>query len=170
MVKTLICRQSIVYGGLILGYIEKNLMEGERIIATAHMHYIAFLGPIILTLIVLLFFGGARWLVIFPIIWLVITYWYYSSAEFGVTNRRIIAKWGVFSRHSTEMNLDKVEGVTINEGMIGSKLGYGSVVVTGTGGSHEPFPNIANPMEFRQKILEHTTRHLKEDIPTQAPT
>lgn len=152
-----------------MGYIEKNLMEGERVIATAHLSPIVFLWPVVITLIVLLLFGEARRLAILPLIWLGIVYWRYSSAEFGVTNRRIIAKWGIFNRHSIEMNLDKVEGVTINEGMIGSKLGYGNVIVTGTGGSHEPFPSIANPLAFRQKILEHTTRHLREDIQKELP-
>lgn len=144
-----------------MGYIDKNLMEGERVIATAHLHPIIFVGPIILTLIFLI--GGP--LVILPLIWLVIVYWLYKSAEFGVTNRRIIAKWGVITRHSVEMNLDKVEGVTINQGIIGSRFGYGTVILSGTGGSKEHFPNIANPLAFRQKILEHTTQHLKENIP-----
>jgi len=69
----------------------------------------------------------------------------YSSAEFGITNRRVIAKWGVISRHSVEMNVDKIEGVTINQGIIGSKLGYGTVIVNGTGGSHEAFPSVTFP-------------------------
>jgi len=145
-----------------LGYIDKNLMEGERVIATAHLHPFIFLGPSILTLLLLLFGGSARWLAIFPLIWLGLIYWGYTSAEFGVTNRRIIAKWGSISKHSVEMNLDKVEGVTINQGIIGSKMGYGTVILNGTGGSHESFPSIADPLAFRQKILEHTTKHLKE--------
>ena len=145
-----------------MGYIDGNLMDGERVIATAHLHLFIFFWPVILTLLLLFFGDGARWLVIFPLIWLGLVYWGYSSAEFGVTNRRIIAKWGSYSKHSVEMNLDKVEGVSINQGIIGSKLGFGTVILNGTGGSHEMFPSIANPMVFRQKILEHTTKHLAE--------
>jgi len=146
-----------------LGYIEKNLMEGERVIAKASLHWIIFLGPIILTLLVLLLFmNSAPGLLIIALIAIGGAYLSYSSAEFGVTNRRVIAKWGVISRHSVEMNLDKVEGVSINEGIIGSRLGYGTVIVNGTGGSHEAFPCIAGPLIFRKQILEHTTKHLKE--------
>jgi len=148
-----------------LGYIEKNLMDGERIIAKARLHPIVFLLPLIVT--VLFLFGGP--IVILPLIWLALVYWMYSSAEFAVTNRRIIAKWGVISRHSIETNLDKVEGVTINQGILGSRLNYGSVIVRGTGGTGEPFPSISNPMAFRQQILEHTTQHLKESIPKEIP-
>jgi len=154
-----------------MGYIEQNLMEGERVIATARLHPIVFVGPALLTLIVLLIFiKDAVWLVIFPLLWMGLVFWGFSSADFGVTNRRIIAKWGAISRHSVEMNLDKVEGVSINQGIVGSKIGYGTVILNGTGGSREHFPNIANPLEFRQKILEHTTQHLKESIPPKDST
>lgn len=146
-----------------MGYIEKNLMEGERIIAKASLHWSIFLGPVVLSLIIaLIAVNGASWLLIIALLCIIGAYLNFSSAEFGVTNRRVIAKWGVISRHSVEMNLDKVEGVSVNEGIIGSKLGYGTVIVNGTGGSHEAFPNIANPLAFRKQILEHTTKHLKE--------
>jgi len=146
-----------------LGYIDKNLMEGEKVIAKAHLHTFIFFWPLILTLIVALIFRNI--IIIIPLIWLGLVYWGYSSAEFAVTNRRIIAKWGSVSKHSVEMNLDKVEGVSINQGILGSRLGYGTVILNGTGGSKEHFPNIADPLAFRQKILEHTTQHLKENIP-----
>jgi len=145
-----------------LGYIENNLLDGERSIAKASLPWIIFLGPIIVTLVLLLFAKYASFMLIIALIYIVWAYLYFSSAEFGVTNRRVIAKWGVISRHSVEMNMDKVEGVSINEGIIGSKLGYGTVIVNGTGGSHEAFPSIANPLAFRKQILEHTTKHLKE--------
>jgi uncharacterized membrane protein YdbT with pleckstrin-like domain len=106
--------------------LSKLLMDGERIIAKAHLHPIVLLWPVIVTILFLR--GGA--IVILPLIWLAWAYWFYSSAEFAVTNRRIIAKWGVInSRHSVETNLDKVEGVTINQGILGSRLNYGSVIV-----------------------------------------
>ncbi|HNY34951.1 MAG TPA: PH domain-containing protein, partial [Methanothrix soehngenii] len=127
-----------------MGYVEKNLMEGERLIAKASLHWIVFLGAILWGLVILLFVigSGSGLLLILVLIGLGWAYTYYSSAEFAVTNRRVIAKWGVISRHSVEMNLDKVEGVSVNEGIIGSKLGYGTVIVNGTGGSHEAFPSI----------------------------
>jgi len=59
-----------------LGYIEKNLMEGERVIATARLHPIVFVGPALLTLLVfLLFINNAAWLAILPLIWLGLVFW-----------------------------------------------------------------------------------------------
>jgi DNA-directed RNA polymerase subunit RPC12/RpoP len=31
-------------------------------------------------------------------------------------------------------------------------LGYGSIIITGTGGSQEPFRNIGSPFEFRRQV------------------
>ena len=137
-------------------------MEGERSIARASLHWIVFLGPIIVTLALLHFAKSALFMLIIALIFIVWAYLYFSSAEFEVTNRRVIARWGLIIRHSIEMNMDKVEGVSINEGIIGSKLGYGNVILNGTNGSHETLPSIANPLAFRKQILEHTTKHLKE--------
>lgn len=140
-------------------------MEGERLLAKASLHWIVFLVPILVALFfVMVGINGSSGVIILAFIIVGWVYLNYSSAEFGITNRRVIAKWGVISRHSVEMNVDKIEGVTINQGIIGSKLGYGTVIVNGTGGSHEAFPSISNPMAFRQKMLEHTTKHLREDI------
>lgn len=144
-----------------MGYIENNLMEGEISIAKASMHWIVFLGPIIVTLVLLYFAKSALFMLIIALIFIVWAYLYFSSAEFEVTNRRVIARWGLIIRHSKEMNMDKVEGVSINEGIIGSKLGYGTVILNGTNGSHETFPSIANPLAFRKQILEHTTKNFK---------
>jgi uncharacterized membrane protein YdbT with pleckstrin-like domain len=145
-----------------MGYIEQNLMEGERLISKTNLHWIVLFSQIFLALAIsLLFIAFESWLFIAPLILTGVFYWYFRLAEFGITNRRIIANWGIITRHSVEMNLDKVEGVTINQGFMGRAMNYGTVILTGTGGSRETFPNIANPLAFRRQILEHTTKHLK---------
>lgn len=57
----------------------------------------------------------------------------YSASEFGVTNKRILAKVGWAKRRSLDMLLTKVEGIYVEQGILGKILGYGTVVVTGTG-------------------------------------
>jgi hypothetical protein len=48
--------------------------------------------------------------------------------------------------------LGKVEGIGVEQGFIGRLLGFGTITVTGTGGTKEPFPNIARPLEFRRQV------------------
>ena len=75
-----------------------------------------------------------------------------ATTELAVTDRRVIFKTGIFRRHSMEMNRSKVETVGVDQSILGRLLGYGTVVVRGTGGSFEPIPFIGEPLAFRSHI------------------
>ncbi|MFT4032710.1 MAG: PH domain-containing protein [Siphonobacter sp.] len=77
-----------------------------------------------------------------------------ASNEFVVTNKRIVIKTGFISRNSVELNLDKVESVDVQQTFLGRILGYGTIVVNGTGTTHTGFQYIDNPLEFRRKYQE----------------
>ena len=69
-----------------------------------------------------------------------------------MTDHRVIYKSGLLSRHTIEMNRDKVESVDVDQSLLGRIFGYGTVVVRGTGGSLEPIRNIGDPLTFRTYI------------------
>ena len=50
-----------------------------------------------------------------------------------------MVKTGFIRRNSLELLLNKVEGIQVNQGILGRNLGCGSITVTGTGGSKDPF-------------------------------
>jgi len=74
------------------------------------------------------------------------------TGEFAITNKRVIIKTGFFRRRTLEMNLSKIETVGVDQSFIGRLLGYGTITVIGTGGTHESFPNICNPLEFERNL------------------
>jgi len=78
----------------------------------------------------------------------------YSTSEFGVTNKRILGKVGFIRRHSLEILLTKVESIAVNQGILGRIFGYGTIVVTGSGGTKELFPKISKPLELRKRAQE----------------
>ncbi len=78
----------------------------------------------------------------------------YKTSEFGVTNKRVLAKYGFIRRRSTEILLTKVEGIIVDQGILGRSLGYGSVIISGTGSLKNQFKEISNPLEFR-KIVQN---------------
>ena len=51
------------------------------------------------------------------------------------------------------MNLNKVESIQVNQGVLGRMLDFGTLVVAGTGTSHEPIAGISRPMEFRRAFI-----------------
>ena len=55
------------------------------------------------------------------------------ATEIVVTDRRVIFKRGVLSRHTVEMNVSKIETVDVEQGLAGRIWGYGTVMIRGTG-------------------------------------
>lgn len=88
-----------------------------------------------------------------------------STTEFGITNRRVIAKKGFIRRHTLELLLSKVESVSVNQNVLGRLLNFGTVTITGTGGTKESFHAIVDPIEVRKKIhqiIEGYNRYLQK--------
>jgi uncharacterized membrane protein YdbT with pleckstrin-like domain len=139
--------------------IERNLMTGERIVFRGRLHAIVFRVPCILFLASIGAFvylpSQVGWVILavagITAIPAAIT-WF--SSEFAVTNKRVIAKVGFFRSHSMELLLSKVEGLTVDQDLFGRILGYGTLGITGTGGTQERFDTIAGPWEFRTKTQE----------------
>jgi hypothetical protein len=77
-----------------------------------------------------------------------------TSSEFGVSTKRVLMKTGFLSRHSLETLLSKVESISVHQGLLGRLLGFGTIVVGGTGGSRELFFGIRAPLEFRRHVQE----------------
>lgn len=76
----------------------------------------------------------------------------YITSEFAVTDKRVLGKVGFIERESDETLLSKIEAIAVDQGVLGRVLGFGTVTITGTGGTQEVFSGIAEPLEFRRQI------------------
>ncbi len=74
----------------------------------------------------------------------------FATSEFAITNVRVIMKVGMLRRRTLEMQLVKLEAIAVDQGILGRLFRYGNIVVTGTGGTKEPFKRISDPVEFRR--------------------
>lgn len=143
-----------------MSYVDRNLLPGEYVVRRAKFHWVMFIRPLILALFGFLCLGSpdlrpAGFICIILAILAGIGPWItYTSSEFALTNRRVIVKAGFIRRVSLELLLTKVEGIAVNQGILGRILGYGTVEVRGTGHTIERIPNIADPLGFRRKVQE----------------
>jgi uncharacterized membrane protein YdbT with pleckstrin-like domain len=158
-----------------MSYVENNLISGENVVYRTGVHWSVLFGSAILVAIiagagiaVLVYrtdiagneipvndvtIAGAVLIVVAAIIF------GYSivkknATEIAVTDKRVIIKTGMTSRRSLEIMLAKVESIGIEESVAGRMLGYGTVVIHGTGGTPEPFRKIAHPSEFRMAVQQ----------------
>jgi len=149
-------------------YVEQVLQPGETLTYATTLHWLVYLRALVffvLAVVCLIFAGkvdaggidtalkiAAALLCVLGILSALNALVRRATTELAVTDRRVIFKTGIFQRHTVEMNLSKVETVGVNQSILGRLLGYGTVIVRGTGGSFEPIPFIGEPLIFRNHI------------------
>lgn len=78
-----------------------------------------------------------------------------ATTEIAVTNERIIYKKGLIARRIGELGIDRIEGVSVEQGVFGRLLGYGCVSIRGMGVGEVVLPSvIEDPVAFRTAIQE----------------
>ena len=117
-------------------YVENNLSRNEKVVYEAHYHWkiwielksilTLFIRPLIMT----------------------------KTDEFVITNKRVIMKTGLVSRKIFEMTVSHIESVNVDQTILGRLFSYGTVIIVGSGGTREGFPDIANPIEFRRAFMD----------------
>lgn len=164
-----------------MSYVESNLVPGETVVYQTRLHWIVMFGHLVvgclllgLPGVLLLYYalrqtgiesstlhimdGGGVALLIGAIVAILMGMVRRNATEMAVTNRRVVIKTGLTSRKTIEMLLNKVESIEVNETTFGRLLGYGAIVVIGTGGTTEPFQKIAHPLDFRSQVQQQIER------------
>jgi uncharacterized membrane protein YdbT with pleckstrin-like domain len=79
----------------------------------------------------------------------------YLLSEFVITNQRIIIRHGFIARRSYEMLLSKVESIEVDQTLPDRLFwGSGTLIITGTGGTKEAFPNVGGAIAFQESLNE----------------
>lgn len=185
--KSLVALAESVRGEFQLSYVGKNLVAGETLLYQTRHHWIVLVGPLLVSLLLgvpgLGFLLesitskagssqappgaglGAEGMAIISLILLLAaagTLAYgiakRNATEMAVTNKRVLIKTGLAARKTLDLMLSRVESIGVEETVTGRLLGYGTVVVRGTGGTPESFVLIAHPQEFRRAVQEQTGR------------
>ena len=156
-----------------MGYAEKNLAPGETILHRARYHWV-FYRFSIAVLVLAGFLGAAslyarhaqagdevgRPLALLAAAFVAIALVAFLARrvranvdEFVVTSRRVIRKVGLVAREIQQAPLEKIQDITIEQGVLGRMLGYGTVIVeTASEKGMLVFPAIAAPESFRNHV------------------
>jgi uncharacterized membrane protein YdbT with pleckstrin-like domain len=150
-----------------MSYVDSTLLPGEQVTFRAHLHWIIF-GRAAAVLIAGLFLWIAatdhvlssigEWLIVIGLVLWVFAYLRWRTSEFAVTNKRVIVKVGIIRRRTIEMLLRQVEALEVNQSIPGRLLGYGTLLIVGTGGTREPFRFIGDPLAFRRAAQAASTQ------------
>ena len=132
-------------------YIDHILTPGETVHATARITGWIWFWPIVTSLAILAGLGlalvtpqvrqqpalelGAGVLAVGLLCTVLIGPWIrQSTTNMVVTDRRVIAKFGLISRRAIEMRISKIESIQVDQSLWGRMLNFGTLMVHGTGG------------------------------------
>ena len=159
-----------------MSYVEKHLIPGETVQYQTKLHGIVMLGHIVAAAILEFFamafllsalsswkgvevapprsalYFGALFCFVMGAIFFTIGLLRRNATEMAVTNKRVIVKTGLAERRTLEIVLSRIESVVVDEPALGRLLGYGTVIVRGTGGTPEVFEKINHPLKFREQV------------------
>jgi membrane protein YdbS with pleckstrin-like domain len=156
-----------------MSYAEKNLAPGETIAYRARYHWIFYRTTFALLLVAAVF--GLWWWTsrarlqadsasgVFGVIalaFLAVALVHFlvrrisaSADEFVVTTRRVIRKKGLVAREAEHAPIEKIQDITVDQGVMARILGYGTATLeTASESGRIVFPDIADPEKFRSAI------------------
>jgi hypothetical protein len=160
-----------------MSYVDKNLVAGESVIYKTRLHWTVMMGHILVGCLLfwlpgalVLYYaftqpgidinnlhileGVGAALIVCGLVAIMMGSVRRNATEMAVTNRRVVIKTGLVGRRTVELMLNKVESIEVKETGFGRMLGYGTIVVIGTGGTPEPFYKVAHPLEFRSQVQQ----------------
>jgi uncharacterized membrane protein YdbT with pleckstrin-like domain len=171
-----------------MSYVEKSLVPGETLLYETRHHWLVLLGPALVSVVLAALgvgclaelvaakdgkgmlvgasemevhateFGGVL-LIVAAIAVFAFGLAKRNATEMAVTNRRVLIKTGLGNRRTLDLMLSRVESIAVEETFWGRMLGFGSVILHGTGGTPESFVMISHPQEFRRNVQEQIGTH-----------
>jgi uncharacterized membrane protein YdbT with pleckstrin-like domain len=159
-----------------MGYVDTVLQPGEAVRFRTRQHWILYVPGAVVAVAAAagLALALASYLEAdFPTIWdtvwvggalaflalgvvLTVRAWFRRRfTEVAVTDRRVIYKAGLLRRSTSEMPLDRVEMIEVNQSILGRLLAFGNVDVNGisSGIGSDKLRRIASPIQFRSKVI-----------------
>ncbi|MBM3674162.1 MAG: hypothetical protein FJW88_04260 [Actinobacteria bacterium] len=159
-------------------YPRRLINEGETVVLDLKPHWWFFLRDAIATTIVLGLFvvflslgdgflrTTAKWVfVVAAVVWVglvVLDYLRWTYTHFVVTDRRVISRSGIVSKHGTEIPLDRINNIDFHQRLIDRVIGAGDLDIesAGTDGkSHFDF--VRHPDAVQQEIYRQIETNAK---------
>jgi uncharacterized membrane protein YdbT with pleckstrin-like domain len=146
-----------------MNYLRRHLMPNEQLVAQTELHWIIFFSTTIYSCLFLIYLayrpkgmpaimdiGGFIFIVI---LWLNVLIRYLNT-EYAISKSRILMKQGFIQTRTYDLLVSRIESVQLHQSLLAKIFGYGTVVMTGTGGDQIRFIDIADVVPFYQKVLE----------------
>ena len=134
-------------------------MNHDNIVYEARLHWILFLWPALL-LCFSIYIGMNFWqlrqvayfIAAFSLMWELMVWVTYCFSYLIIKPTQVILCTGFWVRKTMDIPLNKIESIDISQSILGSLMQYGSLVITGTGGSRQIINYVNKPLTCRRYV------------------
>lgn len=131
----------------------------NAIVYQARLHWILFFGPVALVALAWTINYYLRapyelgWVIgAIAVIWEFVVWLTYHFSFLNIKKNRIVMCSGILVRQTVDIPMDKIESIDIRQSILGSIFQYGSLVITGTGGTRQSINFLNKPLTCRRYI------------------
>jgi uncharacterized membrane protein YdbT with pleckstrin-like domain len=162
-----------------MAFPRRLLIEGEELVLDLRPHWIALVGPIAVTFVVIVGWmlaflyapedGSGRTVVIWGAlaIGLLILFWYplraliaWATSNFAVTSDRIIHREGFLAKHTMEIPLEAINDIRFQQSLFERMVGAGDLVIQSASEfGRNVFANVRNPEQVQRTIYQQGERN-----------
>ncbi|MDE7278653.1 MAG: PH domain-containing protein [Oscillospiraceae bacterium] len=140
-----------------MAYLESNLGKEEKIISKGEVSFLPLIPSAVFGVIILIFgisagFGGFIAALIIDAIIILPKFLGIKNTELGLTNKKVMGKYGIINTKVMDSPLNKVNSVTVEQGLGGKIFGYGKVVISTSSGGYN-FNYIKSADSFRSAVM-----------------
>jgi uncharacterized membrane protein YdbT with pleckstrin-like domain len=147
----------------------RDLLPGERILASSSRHWIVLLRPIaatvlgvIVALVILRLLPLAGELSLFLMLGVLLVgivvvniyYWSWRAHEYVLTDQRVIINEGILSKFSRSIAIDRIQDLTTFQGVWARSWGFGDIELESAGREGaELLSTVPHPQRLRNAIF-----------------
>lgn len=135
------------------------MIDNKNVIYQARLNWIIFFWPAVLFFSMLIIgfqfyqlHTPALIIAIIALIWEGMMWMTYQFTVLMIKKSQVILCTGILVRQTLDIPLNKIESIDIRQSIMGSLFQYGSLVITGTGGSRQYVNFLNSPLTCRRHI------------------
>lgn len=164
-----------------MSYAEKNLSKGDTVILQAHTSWLAILPKVIESVILFivaayaksaLYFLGVGELItivciVIALAIIIVTVLKITHTELAPSSKKLIGKIGIINTKSMDSPLNKINNVSVDQGLFGKIFGYSKITVSTSSGNYV-FDYILSGDAFKNTVMEQIDVYENERLRNQA--
>lgn len=135
------------------------MINKDDIVYIGKLHWVLFLAPIMLIGISIYCYFNvysldtvSLFFIVIGLVWLLVIWGTYHFSSLIIKKKQIILRTGILVRQTVDIPFSKIESIDIRQSILGSLLNYGSLMITGTGGSRQAIQFLRKPLTCRRYI------------------